>query len=522
MKALGRVSSLLCLCVAATAVPSQPQVTLQTAKTLTGGNRSWEDPPDPDATHHLIFDTANSLLQRWPNLSHRYGHSIVPAIIPAGTLMHHGRTDGQIPSVPDWLAFDSEGAYVFCSGPCYILSLRASRDLRLAYFDGSSASKAEGGSLDSQDILLWGRSRPEKTHEERERIVKLCEWGKPFGLDGFARVYHQFEILLCDFHEGVEVVSLLNLVPRNLTYGNPRFPSFPQPLPPPSWNGTLLPALLANIGAIAAGARHDRAPGETRLRVDYTGFVTFYDPSLTSLVAARRGRKRAFYRPADISPADVRLIQTELAEVYARPPKTSTVDWGSITHIIVERYSAYLELLRDLLKPGFFPSPTEQTAHVRTQLLAALGPYMTTKSVPKSGSSPREDTTWAAPIVQHCSTMPTLRISDEDLTRQERRLRDAIDATLHEICRRLTLMWVDAFDIESAAEERMVRVVDVWRVHIQELMAWLDWSVWERCNPACKAWELCFVLMWDPEIPPNDPKNVTPLCLSRIDPALNL
>jgi hypothetical protein len=115
---------------------------------------------------------------------------MVPATIPRGTILYHGRTDDHVPDVPDWLAFDFEHAYIFCMGPsgCYVISLQAKRDLRLLYFDGSSAAKMDDGPLDTQDIVARGKPQSDKPTSERERIVLLCDWGKPFGLDGFVRM----------------------------------------------------------------------------------------------------------------------------------------------------------------------------------------------------------------------------------------------------------------------------------------------------------------------------------------------
>ena len=114
------------------------------------------------------------------------GHSLVPATIPKGTTLYHGGTGG-IPDPPEWLAFDFEFSYLFCRQSCSVVTLQAKRDLRLVYFDGSSAMKLNDGPLDSQDVILWGRPRPDKTCSEIERIKALCEWGRPFGLDGFVR-----------------------------------------------------------------------------------------------------------------------------------------------------------------------------------------------------------------------------------------------------------------------------------------------------------------------------------------------
>jgi hypothetical protein len=121
----------------------------------------------------------------------------VPATIPTGSILYHGRTDNRVPDVLEWLAFDFEHAYLFCRGPCYVISFQTKRDLRLVYFDGSSAAKMMDGPLDSQDIIAWGEPRPDKFIAERERIKALCDWGRPFGLDGFVRMEFHLCVSLC-------------------------------------------------------------------------------------------------------------------------------------------------------------------------------------------------------------------------------------------------------------------------------------------------------------------------------------
>lgn len=41
--------------------------------------------------------------------------------------------------------------------------------------------------MDSQDIVIWGKVRPDMFRNEIVRIRELCEWGKQFKLDGFVR-----------------------------------------------------------------------------------------------------------------------------------------------------------------------------------------------------------------------------------------------------------------------------------------------------------------------------------------------
>jgi len=41
--------------------------------------------------------------------------------------------------------------------------------------------------MESQDLVIWGRVRPDYAWKERERADELCKWGKRYDLDGFVR-----------------------------------------------------------------------------------------------------------------------------------------------------------------------------------------------------------------------------------------------------------------------------------------------------------------------------------------------
>jgi hypothetical protein len=72
------------------------------------------------------------------------------------------------------------------------------------------------------------------------------------------------------------------------------------------------------------------------------------------------------------------------------------------------------------------------------------------------------------------------------LTPQEVRIHAAVEGTLHEICRRLMLVWMEFFDVEGKSNTKAAEAIEVGRGHMDELMRWLDWSVWLRCEPACE------------------------------------
>jgi hypothetical protein len=118
------------------------------------------------------------------------GHSIVPGVIPVGTLLYHGTTQDTIPTGPDWAATDPEHSMVFCRAQeqgGWHLTLVATRPLKVVYFDGSSAAKLPDGTMDLQDIIAWGEPRTDRFRDDWDRIKDLCGWGKEFGIDGFVR-----------------------------------------------------------------------------------------------------------------------------------------------------------------------------------------------------------------------------------------------------------------------------------------------------------------------------------------------
>ncbi|KAH9003836.1 hypothetical protein EDB86DRAFT_2282200 [Lactarius hatsudake] len=446
---------------------------------------------------------------------------LIPATIPKGTILYHGRTDPQIPISPDWVAFDFELSAILCRRTCHMISLQAKRDLRLVYFDGLSAGKMKDGPLDSQDVLLWGRPRPDKIFSEIERIEALCDWGRPLGLDGFVRMELHFEAMICDFLDTMEVVSSLDLIPLDRSTMPRHLPgvpgTFPQPSPPklPSgWRGSPPDMRRNAFEAFVTGTWHDRAPGETRVRPDYSGLVTFFDPSLPSLVEARYGKDRLHLRLEGISALDTEQVRDELRTVLTRERDGgSGIDWGSITRVVTERYAGRLEYLSFLLSPNTtFAGPLERAAIARAQLLVMLAPYITTTDVPERLPA-SANLSWAAPVAQRCATTQTSLIPLDVLTPQEARIHAAVENTLHEICRRLVLVWAEFFDVEAADEAGATEATEVAYGHISELMEWLDWSEWVRCEPGCGLGEFCHIPSW-PYFDEDDLYNIIPRCSS--------
>ncbi|CCH42781.1 hypothetical protein BN7_2325 [Wickerhamomyces ciferrii] len=60
-----------------------------------------------------IFNTINSALKPKHSQIHPIGVSFIPAVIPEGSLLYHGNTDGNIPTGLEWIAMDPEFSYWF-------------------------------------------------------------------------------------------------------------------------------------------------------------------------------------------------------------------------------------------------------------------------------------------------------------------------------------------------------------------------------------------------------------------------
>ena len=198
------------------------------------------------------------------------------------------------------------------------------------------------------------------------------------------------EVMLCNFSDAMEVVTILNVLPKDQSTLPGHSPGVPFPMPPPSqppsgWRGSLPNGYRVFTEANFAGTWHDRAPGETRVHLEYTGLVTFYDTSLTSLVEARHGKDSLRFRLEGISVQDSESVRAELRTVLTRERgRGSGIDWGSIARVVVERYGDRLEYLRFLLSSNTTThvDESERIGAARAQLLTMLTPYITTADVP--------------------------------------------------------------------------------------------------------------------------------------------
>ncbi|KAG1880403.1 hypothetical protein C8R48DRAFT_163525 [Suillus tomentosus] len=467
------------------------------------GQWDLDERPAVNATGHLVFETANSLLQHWANTRHRIGHTIVPGTIPVGTLLHHGAITGpHLPTALDWVAVEPDHSIIFCQGPietgCWHLTLTVTRPMKVLYFDGSSAVNILEGTMDTQDLVAWSEMKPEWVDNEEQRIKDLCKWGQKYDVNGFVRMEMNFEIMICNFTSHMEVVSFLNLESIRIGTDAHNLPEDPN-------------TMHHSFELMHSASWRENYPGETRITLDFSGLVSFYDTALVpSLVPRRVGLDRWDHRVGGISLEDIERVQDRLAQALARPPSTTSgIDWKTVLRVVVDRYASRLEFIQHLLNLTLDDGTIfDHAQQIQRQLRTDVLPYTVFAALPPNISVTANATNlWAAPVFRECATSHAASIVSRGttLTPSERLLLQAVRETTHEICRVATKMWASGmnFGVDALYPAQQRPEVDhihtlmgEWKEDVTQLISWLDWSVWVKCRPACGFEEMCYLPTW--------------------------
>ncbi|KAE9388285.1 hypothetical protein BT96DRAFT_947740 [Gymnopus androsaceus JB14] len=467
-----------------------PFVALQEASIAAGSNfslkssengESWDINvlPNENATGHLVFETVNSFMQHWPNTRYRNGHTIIPGIVPTGTVLYHGRSDANTPTGPEWTATDPEHSYFFCheqttTGGCWQLTVTAIRPLNVIYFDGSGAAKMPDGSMDSQDVLAFGEILPDKYSSEWERVSSMCDWGKGFDVDGFVRMQAD----LCSSA---------------------------------SYQSTSCTGWTSQTGGVLLGITWKKKNHTRRepTLYDDTSFVPVWSRSdlakTDSNIVYWVFRKKTF-----------RVLYEESEAVTTASEPGSGIDWQTLIRLVVKRFANRLEMVQYILNstnPGNSASENEELAkNVQIQLVAMLRPYMLSSIKPSKDRV--ASTEWASPIIS-----PQL-LSSFELTASENLILGGVLETTREICRVVTGMWVDGVmagldpDLykPSSAEMEIDSLLESWNG------TYLESHKVVRLEPACGIEEICELPMWPLFEQGDDVDDPQPKCVRRMAP----
>ncbi|KAH9455873.1 hypothetical protein Pst134EB_012102 [Puccinia striiformis f. sp. tritici] len=490
---------------------------------------SSSDTPGPQKTNNanLVFASFAGLLQQWPNTFAFSGHSIIPGLIPRSTLLYHGTNDPRGPPTEgfEWLAFDPEMSYSVIthtrSGEVDLYTFVATRALRVIYFDGQSASLGTPGFMDAQYALINGsvpEHFPNKGHyleDEYARATELCKIGNKYGFEGVVRMNTGFEVLWCDFAKGIKLIDKINATdPYSKKTSGPtmkrQVDTIFNKLPEKRRESKSPFYSRSGWSSSHSGARHFFAPGEARVILDPTGFISFYD-GLESLDSKRRADgtsagPRSRHRLYGISAEDARLVQGRLAEVLRRKNSEDwrmdpgQPDWRALVQSIVERYSPPLGELKYLLNRADM-SASEQVIEARGLAYDMIMPSL------DFSDWDRKESQWLSRGVRRCAaayTSAPLLLSE--LNHSIQLIIRAIEGTMERICDTIYKLFWQAMQLSlptnpsstpnSTLETLARSKIPEWREQVDGLQKWLGWSTWAHCEPLCKITEICMPPMW--------------------------
>jgi hypothetical protein len=453
-----------------------------------------------------IFNAIHSSMRQWGSSLNHNGMSFFLATVPKGTHLHHGRGDDTGVQGMEWLAFEPEHALNFawriyecddpgattateqslkwslaahlqslisdrggnpiiapsqhalrppdrpplniCLDPGYLHTFAPSRELRLLYIDGQSAAKSLNGTLDSQDCVLRHDCDQMAVFDDYRRALDLCSIAREKWLekiDGFIRMEHGFEIVLCDFSV-LDVVSVLQAE---------------HPVAPGHNNRDGGAENWLNFFS-AITSRYSGIGGE-RAKLYYEKFVTAFEYPELGLFESGSG----FPRLKDISQRRAKGIFDEVTSLVLSTPPIEGTNWQAITTLLTTRYAPHLQRLA---MPGMFANSSDLRLSVRL----LLAPYIS-HSQPNPGEEVNRCTTALIPYYLKTTPPRSQVLSQKAFTSVSHR----VCSTLHDIMT----------ESSSSLEEQQSQ--------IRILVDWLDWSDFRYClNPSCEIGEVCFTAIW--------------------------
>jgi len=304
--------------------------------------------------------------------------------------------------------------------------------------------------------------------------------------------------MYCNLTKGLEPVSFLNL--RYTPDDKPRGPTTPS-------------GSSRHTSTIQAGSWANRFPGELRIKLDYSRFISFYDVGLfPSLHANRTGLERRDHQLQAISKEDIETLFATLDNIFSTnsTDTTSGIDWQTLLHVVTDRYAERLELLAYLLNSTISDTSLDKVLQKAHRYVSSmLMPYTLYDVVPPRNHTGIESHSWATPVFKQCATTHTKHLVDidaslpESLSASEKLLLRAVQDVSKEICRVLVNIWAEGeeswgavareYDAESMDQNpkqvgfdvtNAQRMVAGWSASLSNLMEWrlgpLSTRMWLR------------------------------------------
>ncbi|KPM34817.1 hypothetical protein AK830_g11755 [Neonectria ditissima] len=354
----------------------------------------------------------------------------------------------------------------------YLHTYQAKRDLNLLYIDGMSAGKTSMGTLDSQDLLLrentTNHDRP--GFDEFPRALDLCDLASEWGFDGLVRTEAGFEVIYCDFTNGLNVISMTRTMMPDDKIGDDYLGQF-------QW-------------ARAVAERYDGL-GADRLRIDFSSMVSglFFPINITSSDIDRPDlvRLESAGLPA------LKDIKRYLADV-ATQPRRFTVNWQGVVDLIVGRFAKRMgSMASDSLSWRNFVDEIESITS--TWFDAAPLPDDITLTIED------EEVNRTADAIFQCRKhfLRPATINWEKWSFEDELIFTSIDTVMENVCSTLFSVRDLLYDAsprgDTGDESRLRKAAKTGRALVRGLMEELAWTVWAQEQP-CPPGEVLFIAMW--------------------------
>ena len=312
------------------------------------------------------------------------------------------------------------------------------KHLRLVYVDGQSAAKSLKGTLDSQDFVLGHEVQPGDPRYDRLRALRMCriasqEWNGR--IDGFIRMEHGFELILCNFETNADLIRVERV------------------------NRTL--AIDENVNAMsvfmfmrAIAARY-HGIGMSRVLLDYSRMVTAFAYDI-ELFSDQSGVPRL----NNVSREDRATISADLSKTVMDndyPPSPHGTDWQAVADMIIARYS---DVLHELAYSPFYKS--KRCIDVEINML--MRPFVD------------YDQRNASLEIQRCAS----HFIPSNYTPS------IASAAIINISDRICSTFFEAAELLSVEDAKR---------SFQTLVEYLGWTSWKECR-GCRYGEVCMTAIW--------------------------
>lgn len=490
-----------------------------------------------------LFNIIHGSLKQKGGVLNPVGAAFIPAYIPPNTYFYHSTGSNKVPNLLEWIAMSSEFSYWFASFPRNIQRLHSRPEsstkfsapgntdgsvinhnsdqhdkrnflygfrtkiplTKLIFLDGASASKRNTGEMDQQ-LLLGKISNVQSWYAEEKYVAgRICDWGRPFGLQGIIRLEIGFEIILCDFKNGVELVSNVSLSNVTDLIGFPGESSL-QHTNLEKERTELMNVFQAMSGLeiLQSGASVDT--GERRILLDFTRMVT---PINKTWLNPDPYKRRLTNLSTEVKEDILRTLEFNLREYTFEYENT---DWQLITDRIVRKFGPML-LTLNLSLTRFEHSSAN--IHDSLQKVAGDLSRLTYNFVRRYSDEAIQNTTLREEKMFRQSVEEYVYHTYPIRGPSERLIYSALFVEQSAISRII----LDIFKLSKAIlndlyvsptrknyEKFRLEILSTKR-KLVKLLEDLRWPIFTQCFSKCKWDELCYVPTWGPSPMGMGPEN---------------